>query len=413
MKKTITINISGIVFHIDVDAYEKLKSYLNKINSHFSIEEGGHEIISDIESRIAELFSEKSKNDRGVINENMVNDIIEIMGLPEDFYDTTNEENPSDPESKSAQSEYYQGRRKLYRDPESRVIGGVCSGLGHYLNLDKVLIRVLFVIILLVTSGIALPVYLILWIAVPKARTTSQRLEMKGDPITVENIGKSVKEELNEMKDGFHKNKKSREYKKKNYAEYSTDVTEKGLTTILLKILGISFIVIGFILLATLVFGIFASTRIIGILPGFESGFFLNHVFSSSLTSTLMFSSLIIVGMPILLIIYAGTKMLFNFVPNSRPVFLTALGVWIIGIIMAISTCVGAVDVFSTDASTTNNELLAGTSDTIYIKLDEREYVKYNDSQIEVNNFKVVVFDNDELLVARPQLSITRNNDNN
>lgn len=415
MKETMTINISGIVFHIDLDAYEKLKSYLNKITTHFSNEEGGHEIINDIESRIAELFSERTFSGKSVINESMVNGVIEIMGLPEDFNDEKEEENERDSTDNSTQSGFYQSKRKLYRDPESRVLGGVCSGLGHYMNLDKVLVRVLFVIILLVTSGVALPVYLILWIAVPKARTTSQKLEMKGEPITVENIGKSVKEEFNEMKDSFSKHKDSKEYKKaKEYtrkAGHAAHEVGKESVNVISKIFGAIFLLFGFIALISLVFGMFATTRIVGIFPGFDSGLFLNHVYSGSLASTLLFSILIIIGIPILLIIYAGTKMLFNYVANSRPVFLTALGVWVIGIIIAISTSAGAIDVFSTDASSNELESLTFSSDTIFIELDENEINDYNDIQIEVNNFKLVVVNNEEILVSRPKFTITSSND--
>ncbi|MBN2807617.1 MAG: PspC domain-containing protein, partial [Prolixibacteraceae bacterium] len=196
MKKTLTINISGTVFHIDEDAYDKLKSYLAIIGNHFRKEVGGQEIINDIEARMAELFAQRTLNAQEVVNLDMVLAVEEIMGLPDDFLDA---EEATGSEEKRTDEPPYQQRsqaKRLYRDPDSRVLGGVCSGLSHYMKMDKVLARVLFFILFLITSGAAALIYLILWIAVPKARTTSQKLEMRGEKINIGSIGKSVKEEF-------------------------------------------------------------------------------------------------------------------------------------------------------------------------------------------------------------------------
>jgi phage shock protein PspC (stress-responsive transcriptional regulator) len=409
MKKTFTINISGIVFNIDEDAYEKLKSYLSKISSHFKPQESGHEIINDIESRIAELFSSRITADQNVIDEMMVDQIISIMGLPEEFSEseenteTENEKN----KSQENQATYTQKSKKLYRDIDSRIIGGVCSGLSHYFNIDKLVVRIIFFVLFIATSGVALPVYIILWIAVPKAKTTAQRLEMKGEPITVENIGKKVKEDINEKKD--YPNKDTNRTHKSDLESRNEGIS------VISKIFGIILIFIGFISILSLMFGLFAASKITGVLPGIfpipDHGMIMNHIFSQSLGSTLFFSILIIIGIPLLLIIYSGTKLLFNFVSNSRSVYLSALGIWIIGIIIAISSVVGAVDVFSSNATITDKKELTLNSDTVYIDLNKTQFEHFT-SKIGINNMKLLVNNDKEMIVASPKFDIEKSEGN-
>ena len=174
MNRTITINISGIVFHIDDNAYEKLKDYLSKVDSIFSNQERGREIIFNIESRIAELLNERISAEQNVVDEKMIDEIISIMGLPKDFSEEEFQQQPDKELEAPIKNNYYKRSRRLYRDTDSRVFGGVCSGLAHYFNSDKVLMRVIFVVLFIITSGVALPAYLILWIAVPKAQSSSR-----------------------------------------------------------------------------------------------------------------------------------------------------------------------------------------------------------------------------------------------
>ncbi len=129
MKKTFTINISGAVFHIEEDAYEVLQKYLINLKNHFGVDEEGKEIISDIEARIAEIFSAKATDDENVITVAWVNEIVETMGTPEDFAEEEGEE------EETIASEAKR-KRRLYRDPDHRVLGGVCGGMGAYFNMD-------------------------------------------------------------------------------------------------------------------------------------------------------------------------------------------------------------------------------------------------------------------------------------
>lgn len=417
MNRTITINISGSVFNIDEDAYDKLKNYLTSVSEYFNKENGGHEIIFDIESRIAELFSERISESQNVINLTMVDEVISVMGSPEEF--SSNDENASQEKSSNNNPVYPRSyntkAKKLYRDPDSRVIGGVCSGLAHYFNMDKILMRIIFVILLFVTSGILIPAYLILWIAVPKARTTSQRLEMKGEPINIENIGRSVKEEMNDQDTAKGSSVKD----SKRNIRYAAPIknSENNSPGILGKIIGVILVFFGFIALAGLIVSIFVSTKMIGMLPGFFHEYgsysFLNHFFTNSTLSTLMLALLIIVGIPILLFIYAGTKLIFNYNSNNKSVIFSSLGIWFIGVIIAIASIVGAVNVFSTSTNVEDSSLLRVSSDTIYISSKDYATGLISEPKYEINNLKVIDHNGNEVIAANPVLRIEKSGNSN
>ena len=172
MKKTFTINISGIIFHIDDDAYNKLNSYIANIKRHFNNFEGKEEVIADIESRIAEILQTKLSDTKEVIVVADVDEVISTMGEPAEFTEDESEEN-------QYYTTYSASYKRLYRDAENKIIGGVASGIGAYLHVDPVWIRLLF--ILLVFTSLGVPIYIILWIAVPEALSPSERLQMKGE----------------------------------------------------------------------------------------------------------------------------------------------------------------------------------------------------------------------------------------
>jgi phage shock protein PspC (stress-responsive transcriptional regulator) len=201
MKRTFTINISGSVFHIEEDAYEVLQKYLVKLKTYFGNHDEGKEIMADIEARIAEICSSESANGKNLITLELVNEVIETMGTPESISEETEENEPLSGETKS--------KKRLYRDPEHRVLGGVCGGLAAYFDMDPVIMRIIFVAITFVSAGVGVFAYLILWIAVPKATNTAQRLEMRGQKVSVKNIEKFIKDEADAIKDSYNKFRKS------------------------------------------------------------------------------------------------------------------------------------------------------------------------------------------------------------
>ena len=170
MKKNISINISGIIFHIEEDAYEQLRDYLQSINRYFSNYDGSEEIIADIESRIAEIFLAKLSEEKQVITAEDVDALITTMGNVSDFQAMEQDEPVSGQkayESASSSSGTYETEtRRLYRDEKRKIVGGVCSGLAYYFNIDPVWIRLLLLILVL-GYGTGILIYIILWIVVP------------------------------------------------------------------------------------------------------------------------------------------------------------------------------------------------------------------------------------------------------
>ena len=145
MNKTININLAGLFFHIDEDAYNKLQKYLSAVRRSFSSMQGSEEIMSDIESRVAELFLEKRANDQQVISITHVDEVISIMGQPEDY--EVDEEIFEGERKSTAQEMKSRLSKPLFRDTLNGYIGGVCSGLGHFLGIDAIWVRIFFVLI--------------------------------------------------------------------------------------------------------------------------------------------------------------------------------------------------------------------------------------------------------------------------
>lgn len=192
MEKVINITIGGMVFYVEEDAYEQLSSYLDSIKKHFSKDKDCDEIVADIEASIAEKFMSRKKKE-SAISSNDVAKVIEQMGTLKDFKFELDEEPTDEEEEESAAS------RKLYRDPDDTIIAGVCSGLGAYFGIDTVVVRIIFFVSLFF-GGLGLAVYIILWIIAPVAESTAQKLEMRGEKITLHEIEKSVKKEVARLK---------------------------------------------------------------------------------------------------------------------------------------------------------------------------------------------------------------------
>jgi len=182
MNKTIDIHIAQTLFSLDEQAYGILKNYLERLEFIFIKTEGGKDILEDIEVRISELFSEIKTDERYVISVSEVEQVIETLGSPEDL---AGEES----ESYEPKKEYAEPK-KLFRDTDDRFIGGVAGGLSHYIGIDSVWIRIILLILFFSSVGGVVLVYILLWIIVPEAITTADKLKMKGEPVNVSNIKK-------------------------------------------------------------------------------------------------------------------------------------------------------------------------------------------------------------------------------
>jgi phage shock protein PspC (stress-responsive transcriptional regulator) len=190
MKITVSINLGGYSFNIDEDAYAELKRYLKNLELHFAGEESSSEILSDIESRMSELFRTKLTTYKQVIEIRDVQEVISVLGTPEDI---SSDEGPTARDKFSSP-----GYHRMYRDTDHRAIGGVCAGIAAYWDMEIWLVRVIFLI--LAMMGVGVLIYLILYIVIPEARTTAEKIAMKGNPVNIHNIKDSVKQEFDTVR---------------------------------------------------------------------------------------------------------------------------------------------------------------------------------------------------------------------
>lgn len=294
MKKTLTINLNKIVFHIDEDAYQLLHAYIEEVGNHFTKNDGKNDIMYDIEARIAELFSEKISTKNSVITIEDVNEVIETMGKPSQYTDeeeqVTEEKSSANNNQKSSQKENRKTYRKLYRDVDNDMVAGVLSGLAKYLGWDVIPLRLAFLFLAFFTSGSFVLVYLIMWIIVPKAVSLSQKMEMRGEDINIDT--------LNEKSEEF----RNASTHKSSFLGSFFRVMAKiflGFILFIFGVVGIS--VVGSLLIAALAL-IFAVP--VGLMFGL--GDFANElsVVSVPNLTLLTVSSLLIIGMPIFILVY-------------------------------------------------------------------------------------------------------------
>ena len=211
MKKTSIFNLGGNACYIDDDAAEVLRNYLDELRRHFGDNPSTDEVMNDIEMRLWEIFNEHKRYGMQVVSMREVEEAMAILGKVDDFGtiegNTTENENkateasaqPDEPANGSGSQEYSEKdfiRKRLFRNPDDKVIGGVASGLAAYLDIQSVWARILFVLFFLFSGGIVLIIYLVLWIVIPQARTTAQRLEMQGIRPTAENIRQYVSQSI-------------------------------------------------------------------------------------------------------------------------------------------------------------------------------------------------------------------------
>lgn len=181
MKKTLTINLNQTVFSLEEDAYQKLDQYLNSVKKYFADNVGKEEIISDIEARAAEKFSQKQGRSKTVINVKDINSFIALMGTVEAI---SGEEIVPAAEGKTR-------LKHLFRDPDNRIIAGVASGIAAFFGVDPTLIRLIF-IILIFALGFSIWFYPLLWLIIPTAKTAAEKIEMKGKSVTLANIQAAI-----------------------------------------------------------------------------------------------------------------------------------------------------------------------------------------------------------------------------
>ncbi|MDR0758250.1 MAG: PspC domain-containing protein [Tannerella sp.] len=208
MKKTLSINLGGVVFNIDEDAYALLDRYLSTLRIHFGREGGTDEIMGDFETRISELFNERLRKGFQVITIEHVEEVIKRMGRPEEIFDGEENQPETETEKNSQPSSTGKTRKRLMRDMDDHILGGVASGIAAYLGCDVTAVRLLLIVLLILPApATVILVYVILWLVVPAAKTAADKLIMRGESVNLENLGKTVTDSFDRVNDYINSGK--------------------------------------------------------------------------------------------------------------------------------------------------------------------------------------------------------------
>lgn len=405
MNKTISINLGGFFFHIDEDAYQKLSRYFDAVKRSLSAD-GRDEIMKDIESRIAELFQERLKNDKQVVGLTEIEEVISIMGQPEDY---KIDDEKSTYQSSSSSTNFYYPSKRLYRDKENGMLGGVMAGLGHYLGIDTLWLRIIMVI-LFFGFGTGLFVYIVLWILVPEAVTTTQKLEMKGEPITISNIEKKVKEGFDDIASKFSNidHEKIANTAKSGATRIGSTI-EEVITTIFkvfAKIIG-AFIVFfsGMGLLAIIILSIimiFSSTM--------PDNYILNNIQTPiGLETPLWAQGMLLLlgfGIPLFFLLILGLKLIVNNLRSiGNYVKYSMLAVWLIAVGIIISLGINEASQLAFDGKSVQKEVIAiAPTDTLKIKFKNNDF--YSKNNYRDHDFKITQDEGDNEIIYSNNVSI-------
>ena len=425
MNKTININLGGIFFHIDEIAYQKLKRYVDAIRRSLSDDpKGRDEIISDIELRIGELLSERVKDVRQVVSESDIDEVITVMGQPEDYLvdeELFNEDAKTNYSGR--RSERRSTNKKLFRDGEDKFLGGVSSGIAYYFDVDVIWIRIAW---LVATFGLGFgPIlYIILWILLPEAKTTADKLQMEGEPVNISNIERRVRAEFEDastrikdaanevggkVKEGFDnvsdslKKKRISSNKSRSGIHEFVDVIGKIVVTFFMiigKFIGVILIITAITSLVAIIISSFTAGTLgfMGIDSLFDGAV---QVMNPTGIPTWIISILLLIllGIPFLMLFFLG---LFIISSKSKILSRTAkfvlLGVWLIALLTAIFYGVRQSAEFAREGSSiVRNDIIAIPNDTLNLKMIDNEDLSDNDNLEHRIFFKEVLDENDAI----------------
>ena len=387
MNKTVNINLAGTFFHIDEDAFGKLSRYLDAIRRSFSDLNGQDEIIKDVEARISELFSEKINDISQVITIKQLDEVIAVMGQPEDYMVDEEIFEDASPNQKS-QSRSQSSHKQLFRDEDNKFIAGVSSGLGHYFSIDAIWIRLFWIASILLGFGAPILVYILLWILIPEALTTSEKLKMNREPVNISNIEKKIKEELENA---------SNKIKEVDYDMYKEN-TQKGATiffstigkifagifNVFGKFFGLILIILSLSIIIGLIVGLF-STGTFGIVAGgFEIFDYLSIVLIDSFPFWLLVLLVfLIVVIPAFSLFILGLKLIIT---NLKSIGTTAkiilFVLWICSIIgLSVLGVKQATEQGYDGDYITENRISIKANDTLKLKMLSNNRYEYDASR--------------------------------
>jgi phage shock protein PspC (stress-responsive transcriptional regulator) len=379
MDKTLKINIAGVVFQIEEDAFEILRNYLQALNSRFKNLPEGNETIEDIESRIAEIF-QSQKGLAGIISKDNIEAMISIIGKPEELGGA--EEHDTFPF-------YSARRRKLYRNQDDSIISGVCGGIGAYLNTDSVWIRILF-ILFTCFFGIGFFVYIALWIALPSAITDNQKRDLYGDYYYAEGGRKKSSASA-----GHHEGISS----VGNAFNEIFSAIGKCIVIfvrIILIIIGVAFVIAGFLTLLSFIVLFFFKYPGLIQSATFNSDVlylpdYLNYFFTPAVTPWVIVLICMAVALPLLAIIYWGIKMIFQFRAKDGVLSLVILMIWIASLVLLSTVFFSRGLGFAETGRNAESIIMKTRPDTLHISVDHKLSAVRYDREIYIpgENFRL------------------------
>lgn len=356
MKKTFTVNLNGIVFHIDEDAYQLLENYLSNLRIHFSREEGSDEIMSDFEARISELLNERIRLGFSVITIEHVEEVIQRMGKPEELF--AGEEKNAGSEF-SAATETTSGaadrkfRKRLMRDPDDKMLGGVASGLAAYFGIDTTLLRLVMILLLIVSMTVPVTIiYIVLWLVLPLARTATDRLVMRGEPVNLENIGRTVT-------DGFEKaSDDMRAYIRTNAPRTQFQKIADFIVSFFAAVFKVGAVLLGILLIPVFIFVLFILLIVVfALIVGGWSAVFSylpidsDMYFVSEMPNYMAvwgsISGILLLGIPLMALLYRLFRRSLNLGPMAGAVKWVLLLVWLASLVGVCAVGVWALKEYS------------------------------------------------------------------
>ncbi|RAR46860.1 PspC domain-containing protein [Flavobacterium lacus] len=403
MNKTVNINLGGLFFHIDEDAFQKLNRYFDAIKRSLSNSSGQDEIMKDIEMRISEIFTENKEADKQVINLKDVDAMIAVMGQPEDYR--------IEEEGEATQTNYNSSTKtskKLYRDIDKNILGGVSAGLGHYFGIDALWIRLALVLIVIAGVGFPILLYILLWILIPKAQTTTEKLQMTGEPVNLSNIEKKVREEFA----SFSERVENANYEKmgnetKSGAEkVASAIGEVFMTifTIFAKFIGAIILMLSIFMLGAVLIGgfTFGSTTFVD-MPW--QSYYDAVIVSEFPIWLVVILSVLAIGIPFFFLLILGLKLLItNMKSIGNVAKYTLLALWLIAVGILISFGIKQATEIAYNGKTVQKETLnLMPNDTLDIQFKFNDYYA---KDFHYNDFEVTQDENGNDIIYSNQISI-------
>lgn len=381
MNTTHKVSIGGMAFVVEESAYNELKSYIDKLESQFRSRVDGQEIISDIESRIAELINGKLLNHEQLVTLADIRDVLSQLGDPSEMDDSNEKTSEGQPFYGYATT----STRRFYRSADSKVIGGVCGGLGAYLGIDPVWLRVALAIFALVGTPFAfgwffVVAYIVMWAVVPVAVTVSQKLEMEGKNVNVSTIEQRIREEARDLSPRV-----------KTAGERLL-----GVIGIFVKIFAIFFISV--FVITGLAVSVVLLVSLFGVDPTFwgvfsdfhnDTDFAIFNIAYNFFPNIFWFKASIfaLVAIPTILLVTLAVKLLFRSRLRTRFVVIPLTVLWVVALFAALFTGVASFKKsFGSNNSLTETIAAPNPIDTLKIGYSGMVNLNSNDMLLTLRN---------------------------